>query len=203
MGFVDILLKGGVIVFIIISLSIWALAIFIERIVYLSRARKGGSRFLSELRPLVKSGKILEAVSLCEKNPSPISAIAKVALLKMKDGATEEQIRRSVEDVAHLEIPKLERNLGTLATIATVSPLLGLLGTVTGMIRSFFTIAQYGTGKPALLASGIAEALITTAAGLVVAIPVIIAYNWLSGMVDSLIHDMETEALELVEMLSK
>jgi biopolymer transport protein ExbB len=110
-------------------------------------------------------------------------------------------MKESIEDVGRHVVHELERYLNTLGTIATVSPLLGLLGTVTGMIRAFSAISEHGVSDPGVVSAGIAEALITTAAGLIVAIPTLMAYRYLRGRVDALVVTMEQEALKLVEVI--
>ncbi len=201
LGFGSLLKAGGPVVWILIGLSVVALAIFLERLFFYKKSKLNTREFLKQIRVVVSAGKVDEAIKLCEETPGPIPRIVKAALEKA--GSSESEIRQAVEDATVYEVPLLEKNLGYLATIASISTLLGLFGTVTGMIKSFFVIAEAGTGNPALLAKGIAEALITTAAGLMVAIPVLIAYNYLVAKVDGIVWDMEKAAVEIVEMLKK
>ncbi len=201
LGFGSLVKAGGVVVIILIVLSVLALAIFMERLIFYRKSRVNTREFLKQIRVVVSAGRVDEAIKLCEETPGPIPRVVKAALEKA--GSSEAEIRQAVEDATVYEVPLLEKNLGYLATIASISTLLGLFGTVTGMIKSFFVIAEAGTGNPALLAKGIAEALVTTAAGLLVAIPVLIAYNYLVAKVDSIVWDMEKAAVEIVGMLKR
>ncbi|GAI61467.1 unnamed protein product, partial [marine sediment metagenome] len=112
------------------------------------------------------------------------------------------EMKEAIEDNANQEIPILERNLSTLSTIGNITPLLGLLGTVFGMVKAFNVIAVMGVGKPEALAGGISEALLTTAFGLSIAIPTIVVYNYLSHRVDKLIRDMEVDCVDLIDLLT-
>jgi biopolymer transport protein ExbB len=146
-----------------------------------------------------------EALQICESTKSPIANILKAGILKYD--RTRAQIKEAIEDASLYEIPRLEKNLSTLATLAHISPLLGLLGTVTGMVRCFQIIQAKATSfhpiSPGDLAGGIWEALLTTVAGLVVAIPTFVAYNYLVNRVNNLILEMEKGATELVNFLSE
>jgi biopolymer transport protein ExbB len=110
-------------------------------------------------------------------------------------------MKESIEEVGHQVIHELERYLNTLGTIASITPLMGLLGTVIGMIKVFAAITTQGVGNPTVLAGGISEALITTAAGLSVAIPTLIFYRFFRGRVDELVLKMEEEALKIVDVM--
>jgi biopolymer transport protein ExbB len=120
----------------------------------------------------------------------------------MKFGRGRDEMKEAVEDSANQEIPILEGNLSTLSTVGNITPLLGLLGTVFGMVKAFNVIAIMGVGKPEALAGGISEALLTTAFGLSIAIPTIVIYNYLSHRVDKLIRDMEVNCVELIDLLT-
>jgi biopolymer transport protein ExbB len=143
-----------------------------------------------------------EAMAICDASPSPFSTLLKTGIEHRSRSAWE---RKDVlQDAAAQEVPRLEKNIGALGTIAYIAPLLGLLGTVTGNIRSFGVLGRFGTvGDPSILAQGIAEALITTAAGLIVAIPVTIFYNALTGRVNSLIVRMENQVNEMTLLLEE
>ncbi|MGH8508130.1 MAG: MotA/TolQ/ExbB proton channel family protein, partial [Gammaproteobacteria bacterium] len=133
------------------------------------------------------------------KQHSPLGRILAAGLMQLRHDR--QIMKESIEDVGRHVVQDLERYLNTLGTIAAVSPLLGLLGTVTGMIRAFSAISEHGVSDPAVVSGGIAEALITTAAGLIVAIPALMAYRYLRGRVDALVVSMEQEALKLVEVI--
>ena len=202
---VDIIHKGGPVMVPIIICSFFALAIIIERFWYLYRVRIDTKKFLESILETMRRQKIKEAIEICEKTLSPISTILKAGILK--HNRTREQIKETMEDASLYEVPRLEKNLSGLATIAHISPLLGLLGTVTGMVRCFQTIQLKASAMTAIspgdLAGGIWEALITTVAGLIIAIPTFVAYNYLVSRVNEFILDMERSATELLNFLTE
>lgn len=197
--------SGGPIMWPILICSIWALAVVIERLWFLNRIKIDADRFLRSVLEKVKQHKIKEALSDCDTTKSPIGQILRAGILK--EGRSRQEIKEAIEDAALYEVPLVERNLNVLATIAHVSPLLGLLGTVTGMVTCFQTIQVKATSthplSPGDLAGGIWEALLTTVFGLVVAIPAFIAYNYLVSRVNSIILDMERASAELVNLLTE
>jgi len=164
----ELIKMGGPLMVPILLCSFFALGIVIEKLIHFSMVQTNAAQFKANVFGLLKNNKIKEAVQLCEVNPSPIAKILKAGVLKF--GAPREEIKENMEDASLFEIPKLENRLGALATIAHISPLLGLLGTVTGMTTSFHTIqvraASLNPVTPGDLAGGIGEALITTVAGL-------------------------------------
>ncbi len=181
--------------------SVIAVAVFLERIFHFRRAQIDTEKFMGGMRNLLKRKSYIEALSICEETPGPVAAVVKAGILKHE--RSKEQIKEAMENTSRYEIPRLEKNLVILATIAQISPLIGLLGTVTGMIKAFMTIqAKAGFVNPGDLAQGIWEALITTAAGLVVAIPAFVAYNYLVNRVNYFVLDMEKTAAEAVDLLS-
>lgn len=196
--------RGGPVMIPIILGSIFALAIIIERLYHLHRARIDTRTFMDEIVQSLKRNKIMEAIDKCDKTPGPIAHILKSGILK--HDRSRQEIKEAIEDAGLHEVPRLEKRLNILATIAHISPLLGLLGTVTGMVKCFQVIQQKSTSlypiSPGDLAGGIWEALITTVAGLVVAIPTLVAYNYLVSMVDDLVLEMETSSVELINILS-
>ena len=200
-----IFLAGGPIMWPILICSIWALAVVIERLWFLNRIKIDADRFLRSVLEKVKQHKTREALSDCDATKSPAGQILKVGILK--EGRTRQEIKEAIENAALYEVPLVEKNLNVLATIAHVSPLLGLLGTVTGMVSCFQTIqiktASTHQVTPGDLAGGIWEALLTTVFGLVVAIPAFIAYNYLVSRVNGIILDMERAAAELVNLLTE
>lgn len=200
----DLIQKGGPIMVLIIICSIIALAIIIERLINLHRAKIDTQEFLDKIKAILRRDKIMQALQLCDSTPGPIAHIVKAGILKHDRSRAE--IRESIDDVASHEIPRLERNTKILATIAHISPLLGLLGTVTGMVEVFQVVEQKATIlnpiNPSDLAGGIWEALLTTVAGLSVAIPAFIAYNYLVSRIEGFVLDMETSSAHLVEVLT-
>ncbi|MBN2308982.1 MAG: MotA/TolQ/ExbB proton channel family protein [Candidatus Hydrogenedentes bacterium] len=186
----------------IAACSIVALAITIERFYSLRRATIDTREFMDTMRTILRQNRFQEAIDLCDQTDGPIARILKAGLLK--HNRSKEDIRESIEDAGHLEIPRLERYLSALATCANIAPLLGLLGTVAGMIKAFGRIQdKKGQVNPADLAEGISNALVTTAAGLTVAIPTLVIYNYFVSRVDNMILEMEISSSELVELLTK
>ena len=197
-----IVFEGGPIMIPIIACAIAAFAVAVERFFTLRRARINTREFMATIRTVLRQNKIAEAIEVCEKTPGPIARILKAGMLK--HGRRKRDIREAIEDAGQLEIPRLERYLGVLATVASISPLLGLLGTVAGMIKAFGQIqAKMGVVNPSDLAEGIGNALITTAAGLVVAIPTLVLYNYFVAKVENMILDMEISSSELVDLLTE
>lgn len=196
----EVFQKGGFIMYPILICSLIAMTIFFERMFYLKSIKTKSKKFVLRVKNLVKKGSIELAISACRKSPTPISKIMLAGL--MKSGRGRDEIKEAVEDSANQEIPVLEGNLSTLATVGNIAPLLGLLGTVFGMIKAFNVISAMGIGKPELLAGGISEALLTTAFGLSIGIPTIVIYNYLSHRVDKLIREMEINCVELIDLLT-
>ncbi len=196
----EIFEKGGFLMYPIFICSLVAVTIFFERMFYLKSVKTKSNRFVLRVKNLVKKGSIELAISACRKSPTPISKIMLAGLVKFGQGRDE--MKEAIEDSANQEIPVLERNLSTLSTIGNITPLLGLLGTVFGMVKAFNVIAVMGVGKPEALAGGISEALLTTAFGLSIAIPTIVVYNYLSHRVDKLIREMEVNCVDLVDLLT-
>ncbi|MDO8526019.1 MAG: MotA/TolQ/ExbB proton channel family protein [Candidatus Omnitrophota bacterium] len=190
--------------YLIILSSILASGVVIDRIYNLRRARIDADKFMDDITAVLKRNKIIESIEMCNKTPGPIAHIIKAGILK--HDRSKPEIREAVEEAAQLEIPRLEKHLPILSTIAHIAPLLGLLGTVTGMIKSFQVIQMKALAlapvNPGDLAGGIWEALLATVAGLAVAIPTYVAYNYLTSQVDSLVYDMERSATDLVNLLS-
>lgn len=201
----DVIQKGGPLMYLIILCSVVALAVVIERLYHLHRARIDSDKFMESISNTLRRNRVMEAIDLCEKTPGPVAHIIKAGILKHDRSRTE--IKEAIEDAGICEVPRLEKNLGALATIAHISPLLGLLGTVTGMVRAFQIIQEKATSlhlvSPGDLAGGIWEALITTAAGLIVAIPTFVAYNYLVSRVKGFILEMERTTTDLINILAQ
>jgi len=194
--------EGGPVMYPILLCSILFVAILIERLFHLHRAQINTNEFVAGIRNIIKKRNIAEAVSICEDTPGPVAQVIKAGLLKHERPKIE--IKEAIDDAALHEVPRLEKNLAVLATIAHISPLLGLFGTVLGMITVFNRIGESGGRSDAgSLAGGIGQALITTAAGLAVAIPVVVAYNYLVSRVGTLVWDMERSATEVVDLLTE
>jgi len=201
----QIFLAGGPVMWPILLCSIFALAIVIEKWFHLRRIKIDTEEFLSAILEKMKRHQIKEALQICDSTKSPVSNILKAGILKYD--RPRPQVKEAIEDASLYEIPRLEKNLPALATIAHISPLLGLLGTVTGMVRAFQVIQAKATSfhpvSPGDLAGGIWEALLTTVAGLVVAIPTFVAYNYLVNRINNFILEMERASTEFVNFLSE
>jgi len=194
-----IMQKGGPLMYPIFACSVLALGIFLERLLTFVRVRRGTDILVREVESLVINQRIDEALIVCQRTGTPLSRIL-IAALRLA-GRPRDEIKIAVDEVGSREAAPLERYLGLLGTIATISPLLGLLGTVLGMIEAFNVISVQGVGTPATLGGGISQALITTAAGLSVAIPVILLHKYLASRVDRVILEMETCSLHIVDLL--
>ena len=196
----DIFIKGGVVLWTIILLSVIALAIVIERYLYFKRIRTDEEKLFLRVKSAISKGHFDEAMAICDASPSPFSSLLKTGIEHRERSPYER--KEVLKDTAAQEVPRLEKHIGALGTIAHISPLLGLLGTVTGNIRAFGVLGRFGSvGDPSILAKGISEALITTAAGLIVAIPATIFYNALTSRVNGLIVRMENQVNEMTLLL--
>ena len=195
----DVVVKGGVLMIPIALCSIIALAIFLERLWSLRRSKVIPRDFLIEIEDLIRREKIPEAVTRCRKDNSSMANIIVAGIRNF--GKRREIVKESIEEIGRREAATLERYINVVGTIAAISPLLGLLGTVFGMIKAFNVISIQGVGNPSSLAGGISEALITTAAGLVVAIPTFVLYRYLANKADALIVEMEEHSIRMVDLL--
>lgn len=199
----ELILKGGPLMVLILACSVIALAVVVERMYQLRRSKIDTALFMEEISETLRRNKVMQAVDRCNAMPGPIARILKAGILKHDRSRSE--IKEAIEDAGLHEVPRLEKNLPVLATIAHISPLLGLLGTVTGMVQAFQVIEMKAGAlmpvNPGDLAGGIWEALITTVAGLAVAIPTYVAYNFLVSKVNGFILEMEKSATDLVNIL--
>lgn len=200
-GFGELIIKGGVIMIPLILCSVLVVAVIIERIISLHRAQVDSETFFRKVEGPIRRNNIIEAIHLCDETPGSVSRIVKSGLL-CHDRSNDE-IREAIEETASFEIPYLERFLAILATIATVAPLLGLMGTVIGLVKAFMVVQMKGgLVNPADLAGGIWEALIATLGGLTVAIPTYLAYNYFVYRVNIIITEMEKSTSRLLQLLA-
>ncbi len=183
-------------------LSLAGIYIFVERYLTLKKASQNPAGFLGRLKNLVVAGDIQGARMLCAQTNSPISRMLEKGISKI--GQPLNSIEASIENVGKIEIARLEKGLSGLATVAGAAPMLGFLGTVTGMIGAFIAIAQAeGSISPKLLSGGIYEAMVTTAAGLIIGLPAYVGYNFLVSKIDSIVHDMEYSSIEFIDLLQE
>ena len=195
----ELMYEGGWVMWALLAFSIVALGAAIERSFALRKAKTDMASFLSQLRrSLVEKRSVAEAIRISEATPGPVARVAEVGLSRFSRSST--QLEKSLERRAQGEVRRLYRGLGILATTAVTAPLLGFLGTVTGMMASFQALADFSISNPGLVALGIKEALTTTAAGLVVAVPAQLAYNALAGRVERITGDIEDVAGFLLEV---
>ncbi len=196
----ELLIKGGWVMIPLAAMLIVAIYIFFERYFVLRKAQKLPSHFMDEIRKQVLAGNISAAMDLCSRYDNPAARMIEKGLSRI--GRSMQDITAAIENVANLEVYKIESNLSILATIAGAAPMLGFLGTVTGMIRAFYQLATAGNNiDPSMLAGGIYEAMITTATGLLIGIIAYVGYNYLSSRIDRIIFKMEAVVLEFMDML--
>ena len=191
--------QGGIVMYPILLCSIIAFAVFLERLFAYRRGRLLPREFVNSILNPPKDLKEIERV--CSIYKTPLAKIVLAGAKRARYGY--EEALRVMESTGVHEISTLARELRVLSTIGNVAPMLGFLGTVLGMIRAFSTIAKVGPGRPELIASGISEALITTAAGLIVGIPSILAYNFLKNRLDKISSEMEEIALEFLDRFTE
>lgn len=197
----ELIAKGGLILWIIMGLSVAGAAIVVERFLYFRRIRVDEDKLFARVKASVEKGHYDEALSICDNNASPLSALIKVGIEHRSYGELAQ--KEVLKDAAAQEIPRLERNVSALGTIAHISPLLGLLGTVTGTMQAFGVLGRFGAvADPSILAKGVSEALITTAAGIIVAVPAVIFYNMLVNKVNLMLIAMENQLNALILMIN-
>ena len=204
-GLFSIITKGGPlsigIVLVILLMSIVAAYIFFERFATIKRATQVDENFMNNIRMNVQAGNIQAAVALCKTQNSPVARMVEKGLMRI--GKPLRDIDAAIENIGNLELFKLEKNLSTLASIAGIAPMVGFLGTVTGMIMAFFTMATAENVGPGELAGGIYQALITTAFGLVVGIMALAGYNYLVSLVDKAVFKMERSTTDFMDLLQE
>ncbi len=198
----SLLLKGGYMIIPILILWIAGVYIFVERVLTIRNASKTPENFREEIRMKVKHGDISGAKLLCAQVGTPIAKMIEKGISRI--GSPLKNIEVSIENIGKIEIYKLEKHLSLLATISGAAPMIGFLGTVTGMIQAFISIAQEeGAVSPKLLSSGIYEAMVTTAAGLFVGILAYLGYNYLVARVQKVIHTMEYNSIDFIDLLQE
>ncbi len=199
---IDLAVKGGWMMIPILLSSFFAIYIFVERILTINRANQSPEAFMGKIKELVLRGDINGAKLLCTQFDSPIARMIEKGVARI--GSPLKTIEASIENVAKLELFKLEKNLSILATVSGSAPMLGFLGTVIGMVSAFIAIAQEeGSVGPKLLADGIYTAMITTVAGLIVGIIAYLGYNYLVTRVSKVVHKMEYSSIEFIDLLQE
>ena len=190
--------KGGPMIWVLLLIGLVGLTVFIERTLYLHRGQIRSTEFLDGIKNILAKRRIVEALTVCEETPGPVAAIVKAALLHADEDA--DRMRFHVQEAAVIELPALERRLGAIAAIAQVAPLVGLLGTVLGLVTTFAAFQKdYATAS--VLAKGMWQALLATAASLMLAIPAHLAHHFLTGRVRAIVRDMEWAGNEIMRYL--
>ena len=200
MHVLDLAIKGGWTMIPIGIMSLIAVYLIIERLIAINKAKREDSNFMNNIKDFIHNGKIDAAISLCRATPTPIARMLEKGIARI--GHSLEEISIAIENRAKLEVYGLEKNLSILATIAGAAPLMGLIGTVTGMVQTFFGIANSGKGvEIAVLAGGVYQAMIATVGGLIVGITAYIGYNLLVSRVEKQVYKMELRSVEFIEIL--
>lgn len=192
--------RGGPVMWVLVALALLGLVLFVERVLFLHRGQIRAKAFLDGIKNALAKRRLVEALTLCEEAPGPVAAVVKAALLHAD--AKEEKMRFHVQEAAVVELPALERRLGAIAAIAQVAPLIGLLGTILGMVATFRAFEEGGNyAMASALAAGMWQALLATAGSLMLAIPAHLAHHFLSGRVRAIVRDVEWSANEIMKYL--
>jgi biopolymer transport protein ExbB len=194
----SLLAHGGPVMWVLLALALLLVVVFTERTLYLHRGQIRTTSFLEGIRNILAKRRLVEALTVCEETPGPVAAVVKAALLHADQDA--EAMRFHVQEAAVVELPALERRIGVIGAIAQVAPLVGLLGTVLGMITTFAAFERdYATA--AALARGMWQALLCVAGGIMLAIPAHLALHFLNGRVRAIVRDMEWSGNEIMKYL--
>ncbi len=196
MNFTELLVSGGPVLVAIILISVFAVYVFFERYLKLRREKVDSSALMARVNAAVRERDLETALEAAERQGGPVARVLRAALERLPYGR--QAVEAAFEEATLVEEQNLTRGLRPLAIIAQIAPMLGLLGTVTGMIISFSEIARFGSGDPSLLATGIGQALVTTAAGLIVAIPVLVAHGYLASQVERILSEIDRRREELM-----
>lgn len=197
---IDVLLKGGPILWLILALAVPVLAIVVERLLYFRKISTDEDKLFARVKAAVEKGHFDEALAICDTVEAPLGGLIRAGIENR--ALSEADLKEAVRDAAVRELPQIEHSIQVVNVIAGISPLLGLLGTVSGIINSFNVLGQFGAvSDPSVLAKGISEALLTTAAGIVIAVPSMVAYAWLSGTANNVIGRLEGQANDLVRIV--
>lgn len=198
----DLALKGGWIMIVLGLISIITIYVFVDRFIAIRNANKKDDKFMDNIRSYILEGKIDNALALCKAQNSPLSRMIEKGINRI--GRPLNDINAAVENVGKLEVANLEKSLAILATAAGAAPMIGFLGTVTGMVRAFYNMANAGSNIDiTLLSSGIYEAMVTTVGGLIVGIIAYIAYNYLVVRIENLVYQLERSTTEFMDLLNE
>jgi len=196
----DLAVKGGPVMIFVAICSILAVYVIVERYFAIKKASKDDPNFMNNIRDFISNGNIEAARALCRNTISPISRMIEKGIARI--GKPLNDIEKAIENVGNIEVVKLEKGLSLLATCAGAAPMLGFLGTVTGMIRAFYNMSKAGDQvELSVLSGGMYEAMVTTVAGLIVGIFAQVGYNLLSAMVQKVVYKMENSSIEFLDLL--
>jgi len=195
--------SGGWIMIVLALMLAFALYLFIERLVVLVKATKEDKTFMNRIRDYIKEGKIDSAIKLCRREDTPSAHMIEKGITRI--GRPMQDVQVAIENVGNLEISKLEKGLVLMATIAAGAPMLGFLGTVLGMIQTFYNMAQNASGviEIAALSDGMYQAMVTTVGGLIVGILAMFAYNLLVSRIDRVVRQLESRTMEFMDLLNE
>ena len=198
----DLCLKGGIIMIPLVLLSLVSIYIFIERWLVIRKAAKDDDTFMKRIKDYIHDGEIESAELLCKKTATPYARLIQKGISRI--GRPMNDVLVAIENVGNIEVAKLGKGFTWLATTAAGAPMLGFLGTVTGMVKAFFALASAGNNANiSVLANGIYEALVTTVGGLVVGIITLFAYNYLVSQVDNVVNKMEARTMDFMDLLNE
>lgn len=198
----DLTLKGGFFMIPLLLLSILAIYVFVERLLVIRKAAREDHTFMDRIKDYIHDGEIDTALKLCKKTDTPAARLIAKGISRL--GRPMNDVLVAIENVGNIEIARLEKGFPWLATAAAGAPMIGFLGTVTGMVRAFYNMASAGNNADiTTLSGGIYEALVTTVAGLVVGIIALFAYNYLVARVDGVMNQLETKTMEFMDLLNE
>lgn len=202
MNLFQLALKGGWIMIPLLLLSVIAIYIFFERLTVIRRAAREDRTFMDRIKDYIHEGQIESALNVCRKTDTPYARMIEKGISRL--GRPMNDVLVAIENVGNLEVAKLEKGFPLMATVAAGAPMIGFLGTVTGMVQAFYDMATAGNNADiTLLSSGIYQALVTTVAGLIVGIIALFAYNYLVARVDGVVNQMESRTMEFMDLLNE
>lgn len=195
----DLLIKGGYLMIPIGILSLLAIYVLVERYIFIKKSSRIDRNFMNSIRDFVHNGNMDAAMSLCKNSSGPLPRMIEKGLSRV--GKPIKEIEDAIENTGKLEIFKLEKNLGILGIIAGIAPMFGFVGTISGVIKIFYNISLADNISIGLIAGGLYEKMVTSAAGLIIGIFAFISYHWLNIMVDKVINRLETNSVEFIDLL--
>ena len=200
LNLIDMAVEGGWLMLVLLLLSVMAIYIFGNKWWLIYKAGQIDKNFMNDIRDFIHDGKIKSAIDLCQKYNSPVARLVEKGIERI--GRPLQDIQTAVENMGNVEVARLEKGLPMLATIAGGAPMIGFLGTVSGMIEAFFRMSTAGNNIDiTLLSGGIYEAMVTTVGGLFVGIIAYFGYNYLTSQISNLVFKMESTTIEFIDML--